>query len=370
MNFCVECGRECAESLDGMCIDCWLEGRDLIALPHHVDLRVCTNCGEYESGTRWVAKERLEAVEDAAAEALLVVRGAEVTAVGTLARELDPRTWEVSVQADCDIQGFQAEGEAVTTVRLKNTVCRRCSRQLGNYYEAILQLRSASGRLGDAERERSLAAVEESVARHAAADRGVFVTKTETVPGGVDVYLSSMSVARSIAREFVDSRCAETKESPKLSGQTPDGQDMYRLTVLVRLPDFAPGDVVAYRGRHCKLLRLSGSGGKVLDLEDFRERTVRRGDVPEIRLHERACDLRDATVVSSSASEVQVLDPDTYAAVDLRVPEGAETGETVKVVSVDGVLYYVPRPGSWGVPGYGRAANPILPNTENAVSRS
>ena len=52
MNFCVKCGNECEESLDGLCISCWLAGRKLVDLPHHVDLHVCTNCREYDFGGR------------------------------------------------------------------------------------------------------------------------------------------------------------------------------------------------------------------------------------------------------------------------------------------------------------------------------
>ena len=54
MSFCVKCGKDCEESIDGLCIDCWLDGRRLTSLPHHVDLKVCTNCGEYEFVYRWL----------------------------------------------------------------------------------------------------------------------------------------------------------------------------------------------------------------------------------------------------------------------------------------------------------------------------
>ena len=42
------------------------------------------------------------------------------------------------------------------------------------------------------------------------------------------------------------------------------------------------------------------------------------------------------------ASEIQVLDPSNYSTVDLRVPEGVEIGDSVRVVSIDDVLYMVP----------------------------
>ena len=144
MNFCVKCGEECEESIDGLCISCWLDGRRLVDLPHHVDLHVCANCGEYDYGGRWVRRDPMVAIQDAAADAVMVVRGADVTSISTSVEEQDPRTFVVTVHAGCDVMGYPADGEASTIVRVKNTVCRRCSRQLGSYYEAILQIRSAS----------------------------------------------------------------------------------------------------------------------------------------------------------------------------------------------------------------------------------
>lgn len=342
MSFCVKCGVDCQESLDGLCIDCWLDGRKLTSLPHHVDLKVCTNCGEYEFGDRWLKRDRLVAVQDAAADALCVIRDATPVSVSTEAVEQDPYVYGVTVRAVCDVMGYEAEGEASTIVRVKNTVCRRCSRQLGSYYEAILQIRTGSGKLSPEMREETLAMVESSVARQAATNKSLFITKMEIVTGGVDVYLSSMSLGKSLTRELADRYCAETKESPKLVGQTTDGQDMYRITYLVRLPEYHAGDVVQFQGHWCKLTRVSSGGGRVRDLMDFRERAVRRADMTEIKLFETSADLKDATVISRSGSEIQVLDPDNYSTVDVRVPDDAEIGDSVKVVRIDDVLYMVP----------------------------
>ena len=341
-NFCVKCGDECEESIDGLCIGCWLDGRKLVDLPHHVDLHVCANCLEYDYGGRWVRRDPMVAIQDCAADALMAVRGAQVVGISTSVEEQDPKTFVVTVHADCDVMGYPAEGEASTIVRVKNTVCRRCSRQLGSYYESILQIRTVSGKLSEEMREATLAMTENSVNRQAANNRQIFITKMELVTGGVDVYLSSIALGKSLAKELSDAFCAETKESPKLVGQTTDGQDMYRLTYLVRLPDYKVGDIVIFQNKHCKLTRVNGNGGRLTDLHDFRDRSVRRADMPDIKLYERSSDLADATVVSRSGSEIQVLNPSNYSTVDLKVPEDAEIGDTVKVVTIDDVLYYVP----------------------------
>ena len=342
MNFCVDCGRDCEESIEGMCIGCWLKGRKLTTMPHHVDLKTCTGCGEFLIGDRWTAMKLEDAVITAALDSRGIIRDARFVDQSASVEENDPRTFTVNVWTRLDVMGHETEDEASTIVRVKNSVCKPCSRKLGSYYTSILQIRASK----DADAgtvEEALEMVKESVEAQSANNKQLFITKTETVPGGVDVYLSSISLGRSIAKELTDAYCAESKESPKLVGKTSDGQDMYRLTYLVRLPEYRAGDVVVCEGRHCKLVRVSGIGGRVLDLTNFRERAVKRNEMEELRVFAKASDLKDATVVDRSESEIQVLHPDDYSLVDLRVPEGFEAGETVKTVSIDDVLYLVPR---------------------------
>lgn len=323
-------------------MECWLDGRRLTALPHHVDLPVCTNCGEFGFGDRWLKRDLAVAVQDAAVNALSAIKDVNVVAVSTDVDCQDPYVYVVQVRSTCDVMGYEAEDEASTIVRIKNNVCRRCSRMLGSYYEAILQIRTGSKDLSPQLREETLALVENSVARQAANNRQLFITKMELVTGGVDVYLSSMSLGKSLAKELSDAYAAETKESPKLVGQTTDGQDMYRLTYLVRLPDYHVGDVIITNKRYCKLLRVSSNGGRALDLMNFRESAIHKQNMTSIKVYERADELREATVISNSGTEIQVMHPDNYSTIDLKVPEGACIGETVKVVTIDDVLYMVP----------------------------
>ncbi len=342
MNFCVKCGRDCAESIEGMCVTCWLDGRKLSTMPHHVDLKVCANCGEFCFNEKWRRMEVEDAVAKAAQDAIRIIDGAEVVDGDIMVTRKDPYVYEVTLQSVLDIMGYSATDTASVIVRIKKGVCKPCSRKLGSYYTSILQIRAGSRELSPELREEVLAAVEKSVARQAETNKQLFITKMEIVAGGVDVYLSSISLGKSLMKELGEAYCAETKESPKLVGQTADGQDMYRLTYLVRLPEYHAGDVVISGGRYCKLLRISSYGGRALDLFDFRERAVRKADLPSLKLYEKAGNLKDATVISRSAGEIQILHPDTYSSVDLKVPEGYEAPETVSVVSIDDVLYLVP----------------------------
>lgn len=342
MSFCVKCGTDTDDTIDGLCVECFLDGRKLTTLPHHVDLQICANCKEIKLQERWVDKSIEDAVENAAADSLMMIKEAKPVSMSVSSIEQDPHTFAAVVETVLDINGYISEDRASTIVRVKNTVCKRCSRQLGNYYESILQIRAGTGRSSQRIMREALNRVENHVYSHASSNRQLFITKTEEVQGGLDVYLSSISLGKSVAKDLSDTYFAETKEASKLVGRTSEGLDMYRITYLVRLPDFHAGDVVIFDKRYYKLSKLSGNGAKIIDLLNFTERSVKRADMHDIKVYRISDELTDVTVVSRSGNEIQILDPYKYLTVDMQIPDEAEIGDTVKAVEIDDAFYYVP----------------------------
>ncbi len=343
MNFCVRCGKDCETTIDGLCTECFLDGRRIIRLPHHVDMEVCANCGEIRQRDSWVRKDIRIAAEDAAAASILAIPEARVISVGTRSVQQDPSNYAVTVDVIADISGFESSAEDITTVRVKNTVCKKCSRQLGSYYESILQLRTGGKDDMPAGLKKEVAyRVERTVGEQSRTNRQLFISKIGEVQGGVDIYLSSIALGRQISKEMGDYYGAETKESASLVGVNATGEEVYRVTYMVRIPEYHLGDAIEFEGRMYKLSSLSKTGGRATDLLTFRERTIRRSDLLSVRILVKYEDISDAPVVSVGNGEIQVLDPRNYRTVDLRVPEGTEPGETVPVADIDGVLYYMP----------------------------
>ena len=87
--FCVKCGKDCEEQINGLCMECFLNGRQLMVLPHHVDLQRCTNCEEYNVRDRWTKMSEDDAVQEAALTGLAVIPEAQVVSVGTMAQPQD-----------------------------------------------------------------------------------------------------------------------------------------------------------------------------------------------------------------------------------------------------------------------------------------
>lgn len=343
-RFCVECGKETERLVNGMCMECFLKDRELVSLPSHVNMHICTNCGRYLRHGEWVKAEMQEMAIKVARESLEVIREVRILGIEGSSYFLDD--YNISVTLDCkiSISDFETKVSAMTVIRVKNDLCKVCSRRLGNYYASILQIR-ASGRARTIEpslQDEVLRKVEKEVDSHGEHDANSFITKMEIVPGGVDIYLSQISLGKGICKILGNDYCAETNESSKLVGQTRDGLDMYRVSYLVRLPEFHLGDIVEYQGKHWLITKVLYGGGKLLSLSDFRTMSVKRRDMSDLKVFCKSADLQDATVISSTPGEVQVMDPQNYESVDILVPEGTQAGETVKVVRIDEILYYVP----------------------------
>jgi nonsense-mediated mRNA decay protein 3 len=111
-----------------------------------------------------------------------------------------------------------------------------CNRRRSNYFEGILQVRAEDRPLTEEERGRLVAFVQDAVARRSAKGEEVFISRVEDVRGGADVYLSSNTVTRTIARELADAFRGTVGSSPKLFGRK-NGKDLYRVTYVVRIPE-------------------------------------------------------------------------------------------------------------------------------------
>ncbi len=342
MTFCVKCGKEDVETVDGLCIECFLDGRKLVTMPHHVDLMRCTNCSEFQIGDQWLKRNQDDAITDIGLSTAGIIPEAKLISVGTAVERQDERNFVVHAQFDLDVGGIRVSDESSVIVRLKNGVCRRCSRQLGSYYESIIQLRSGDRNLSDDIRDEVAAWVRKTVDNLSKNNRDLFITKIQKAVGGVDFYLSSTSMGKSLTKDLADRYGAEVKESSSLVGQTSDGQDMYRVTFLVRLPAYHIGDIMQHDGKPCKLVSLNRSGGRIMDLNTFREMPVKRSELSDMRILYKRNELPEAVVVSKSEGEIQVLHPRNYSTVDLRIPKDAEIGESVEVIESDEELLFVP----------------------------
>lgn len=317
-----------AELLEGFCPNCLVERRALWRVPSILDATECAHCHRLQTGASW-----RPAATDRASRAEGVLRLAMETdpRLGDARIELsshveDPKNLRVHARLQAVLQGIPVAREAESRVRFKTGVCPDCSREMGGYFEATLQVRGSPG----TDLEHLLPAIDEYLIQRMQTlkDEGrpnSFFTEVVKSRHGNDYVLGSHETSRQLADELASRYGAEQDESTKLFSRK-DGRDVLRWTHLVRLPPYGKGDFLLLDDVPCKLLSFDSRILLVLDLNRrVRVRKeVRR--VTSLRVIGRSRDQVEAIVVSRGGGYVQVLDPQTLKTVDLPdadVPPGA-----------------------------------------------
>lgn len=346
MSFCVKCGAD-GPVYDSVCERCFLENKQFTKVGDHVDLPQCAHCKDYSMEGKWTAHPSLEAaVEEAAIQAVQVLEGAQVVEVGAAVEEADKQNFRVNMQFLIDYKGIKVEEERNTIVRVKGSVCGRCSKIKGSYYESTLQIRSRDRKLTERDVDEVLDRVQSMVEEMAAENREVFISKLDRVvggAGGADVYLSSNAAGKVISRELANQYGAEVKDTAKLLTKR-EGKDVYRVTHLVRLPAYRYGDVVMFRKRMYLVGATRTTNAKLTDMKNGESMMYSHMDLQDAKVIGQKGDMLDAVVLTETPKELQVLHPTTMRPIELRKPPRFEAKkETVKVFLFDEELYLLPK---------------------------
>jgi nonsense-mediated mRNA decay protein 3 len=325
--FCPNCGRNVGKTYDGLCSDCFIDKLELIHYPKVLNAKRCPNCGYYFIKGKWTRDVVLEAISEVkmneeAKDDEMIIKD-----------EIGEDEISLHITAIATVRGIRVEKEADMEIMLKSASCERCSRIASGYYESIVQVR-ADGR---ALIEEELKKCEEIAYKESdmGGDRMAFV-KVKEIKAGMDIYVGRKSLGRKIAKSIIGELGGKYSESAKIFGRK-DGRNVYRTTLVVRLPRFTRGDVIIM-------------GEDVIIVEQSEKRlglNLERGTKVVYDDAELLCNVRDAretVLVAVDDAEAQVLDPDDYRLISLKKPSflNQDGGTEVLVIKTRKGLFFVP----------------------------
>lgn len=339
--FCVECGLEGVDLIEGVCPECRVRTRPPARFPVRVVVERCAHCGSRRRGSAWedFAGTPADAIADDARRQVELSPGLSRARVAAEARAEDAHNYHVLLALEGEMAGVPLRQQGTARGHLKIATCPRCSRIFGGYYEAIVQLRS-EGKLRPEQVSRAGAIVDRVLTRmQERGNRDAFLMKAKEERGGVDYYLGTTESARVIARGLQEELGARTSQSESLVGRR-DGRDLYRVTFLARVPEYEPGGFVGVDGA---IHRVHAIGPKLVTLVAVASgRKVSQGrEALTDALVFGSETIRDAVVVSESGDELQILDPETLRTVDVPKPAGLEPGKQVRVLRWNDQLHVV-----------------------------
>jgi nonsense-mediated mRNA decay protein 3 len=326
---CVECGAQVPRLIQGCCASCFTRTTTLLEAPAVLDVELCAHCDARHVGAHWVDPDEgtpLEHIREDAVRAIVRVHEqVRVAGLDVQERVQDNRNFEHTVTLAGSVDGVPVEATHRVLVRLKRGVCDRCSRMFGGYYSGIIQLRATGRDVRPAETQRAHQLIGDELDRlRASGNREAFLTKSGPVPGGFDYYFGDIEGTRIVAKALAHRLGATVVETAKLAGRK-EGNDLYRVTFLVRMPLYSAGDFALLDGEDLvQVLGQDRGTAMVLDLL-----TRKRDKVDETRLRRLGGPelLQEAVLVSHDPANVQLLDPVSLRTVDLPRPEGYEAGE-------------------------------------------
>lgn len=339
MMLCLRCGKR-EQFVDNICEECILETVKPIDHPPIISEKVCPTCNRILKGKTWqeCPGDLGDAACQIAASCMSMIEGARDPSIQLSVAHADSNKFNIEGESRTNYKGVLIEQELKIEVRISLSQCSFCSKQSGNYFEAIIQLRGLSG-LEDDEIDDLLFHIEDATQKTHLKDPNVFITKTEKVKGGYDIYMGENAFAKQMAQKLHETYGGETKWSSSLFGRK-DGRDIYRHTYLVRLPGFIVGDYLLKNDEPLKVVKIS-KRIMVRSLITNREISLDPGEAMSLRVMKRRDVEIDLVIVSHSEDEIQVLHPSTMRTVDLLLNGRKVTEDTLMGALIEGELYLV-----------------------------
>ncbi len=270
---CPRCGRYTAEFIGPLCRECYIEEYGVARLPAKLSFKYCMYCGSYKYQGGW--NQGLETLEDTLREYVSIALTARIRPTEYLDEAwIEKLTLMDEIRSPSGIIRLLVriggrsgvwvlEEERPVEVKLEPGVCPRCTaRETVRGYEAIVQVRSSSGRLDDRlreELENFLSSMDPRLRES--------VIKVEELREGIDLLVLDHSSARLIASKIKSEFMGLTQETYKLIGRRPDGKRKGRLTILIRIPDISPGQIILVDDKPMYYLTKTRTGPLLVDLK-------------------------------------------------------------------------------------------------------
>ncbi len=342
--FCPRCGKDTDVFYDNVCRQCFIGDKKLVECPEVMPAKICPTCGSVFLRGKWVKKEgESEAIVDCVKAAVKLERNAQNIELVLSPKQFDYSRYNVHIGAKAELKGVKLEASQDAEVRISWETCDMCSRISGGYFEGIVQIRADRRRPTEEELERCRE-IAESVAAKAQekGDRLAFIPKTVEVEEGLDIYVGSIKLGKQICRAITDILGGRFSESPKLVGQK-NGEDLYRITFALRLPEFVRADIVSVDGKVIEVQRC-GKHVSGIDLETGRRFIENFNSLLEVKKLGRRQDAVSAVLVSDEGKTIQIMDPETYETVTIKRPEflEVEPGNEIRIVKTAKGIYVLP----------------------------
>jgi nonsense-mediated mRNA decay protein 3 len=309
-----------------------------LSCPERREITLCSICGSQLRKKRWQAADRIleEMIRREIREAVSWQDDLEGASLDIKVIPRGATRFLAMVELKGAFRGRSICENCEVPVSVKLVACETCSKKAGRYFEATVQVRASSSRDLSAEEIEDCRLLAQSMAEAGleGGERLSFIQEMKETRGGLDIVLGSAQLGRQLARAIRQRFGGKLEETNKLVGRR-DGRDIYRITLLVRLPRFKKGDILLQRGKIFQVKGFSGRKTLVDPLtREGRRRSWSEKEAEEAEVLGNRSEAQKAVVVAGDAEVLELMDPESYKTAFASRPTWlvAQPGEEVEVI--------------------------------------
>ncbi len=343
--FCPQCGKTDEELFNGLCRSCFIEDFSLISVPDTMDVTICTQCGSVQKKGRWYDSElNLEdQLTEVIKEHVEVDELASDVEINLEIENVRGSTFQFLITVKGCVLGGSVTQEYLVEVNLHKNVCNECSKYASGYFEAVIQLRAEDRFPSPEEVSTADEILKTNIERLSRDNRMAYISQRAQIKEGIDYYVGSYKAARKLIESLKNELGGLIKESPRLMGHDKStGKDLFRIWMLLRMPNFLKGDFVRYNDLITQVINYDGNKIYLKDVESAQRISLPWKALDKLKIISRKEDIKIAMVSAKTPKYIQILHPETYQPVDVPMnPRISDIliGDEVKVIEIEGIFY-------------------------------
>ncbi len=342
--FCLLCNSE-EELFDGLCKKCYLDEFEAVKLPDYVTFSVCSHCGATLKHDKWIQAGYYddEIIADAITKDITINEKLEDPEFYVEILNNRNTVYDCLIHISGSILNEYIEKDYPIEVKVERSVCPDCSKFYSGYYEAVIQLRADERRLTDDEIRRADEFISSEIQRLSKTNKLAYVTKRIVLKEGVDYQVGSYNAAHKICVNMQKQFGGIITESHKIVGHDKSkSKDLYRAWISLRLPAFHRDDFIEYENEIYQVKTIGSHKFTTIKLDDYEEVAISWKQYDKIKKVATPSDIKTTIITNITPKYIQVLDPDTFDVVDLKLQKymsGLEISQEVNVIKIKDKIY-------------------------------
>jgi len=331
-----------------LCSECYFDQFELVKIPDKFLMQICSVCNAIHIKNRWNdIREGLEeeVIVGMIERKLEVHVDAGEIKWGFSLKEIDKKTKQIDCKFEGEVRGREIVETKKIEIEIIREICEICRKKSGGYYAGEIQIRSAARVPTEKEKNRAVEIANSIVAkRKEMGDRNDFISKIIEKKEGIDIRISTSKLGQKISRSIAEELGGSLSTSETLVTEDRDGNRIYRIAYLIRLPAVIIGDIIDIGDERGPIL--VNSVGEVLKGICISTGESYKGKINDKRLNiiQHISSANRTSIVSMDDEySMQILDPETYHPITITRPTFIELGlkETKVIKTRDGV-YVLP----------------------------